>query len=306
VKRTVEYIIISILVIIHYSCQKPSPTELVSNNSMPQDNVTVSIVQNEPNTFEYSNGYDSTGIISPEPKYTSLITVSSVTTSNKSTTANSYLARAIFYDKTKPINLVSGRTIGFGTRNMGIVQFGNHFARLTPLLMKIKHAARDSVIGNYYLLYRKNNFGDPFEFDFNSKIDFRLKIMGNPAIYFQIPTPVEISGIIESSGSITQGNLKYTLKWNGINDGKIDIIIGGIMKGHNKAEVSPYLNLRTEDDGDLKLPVSLLKNFPFNQFDRIVFTFIRKKVVDKFTNSTLEDNYIAAYSIHNIQMDIPL
>jgi len=294
------------LITVLYSCQKPTPTELVSNDSGLQDKVTVSIVQKEPDSFEYTNGYDSTGIISPEPKYSSVITVSSTKTTYKNSITNSYLAQAIFYDKTKPINLGTGKTIGFRTRNLGTVQFGNHFARLTPLSIKIKNAAKDSVIGNYYLLYRKSNFGDPFEFDFNSKIDFELKVMGMPVISLQIPTPKEISGTIESTGNITKGNLQYTLKWNGNIDGKIDIIIGGIKKGINKSEVSPYLNLRASDDGKLILPAGLLKDFPFDQFERIVFTFIRKKVVDKFTDNTLEDNYIAAYSIHNIQLDIPL
>ena len=305
-KRIINYIAILILAVTFYSCQKPAPTELVTNDSESQDKVTISIVPNEPDSFEYTNGYDSTGIISPVPKYTSVVTVSSTKTTYKSNTTNAYLAQAIFYDKTKPINLRTGKLIGFRTRSLGIVQFGNHIARLAPLSIKIKNSAKDSVIGFYHLLYRKSNFGDPFEFNFNSKIDFKLKIMGIPPVNFQIPTPEEISGSIESSGSLTKGNLRYTLKWNGINDGKIDIIIGGIKRGFNKSEVSPFLNLRTADDGELILPASLLKDFPFNQFERVVFTFIRKKVVDKFTDNTLEDNFIAAYSIHNIQLGIPL
>jgi hypothetical protein len=310
-KRIIKHISILILLIVVYSCEKPAPTELVINGVELQDNVEINVIPNDPDSFDYTNGYDSTGITSPAPRYSSVVTVGSIRTSYKNFASlnnlatKSILAQAIFYDKSKPIILGTGKLVGYRTRNLGTVLFENQVARLVPLSIKIKNAVKDSVIGFYHLLYKRDNIGDPFEFNFNSKIDFKLRISGNLAVHAQIPTPNEIIATVETSEKVESKDLQFVLKWKGNDTGKVDIIIGGIKRGFNKSEITPFYNLKTEDDGKFVVPKSLLKDFPFGQFKRIVFTLIRQKVVDKLQNNTLNDNFIAAYSIHNIQLDIP-
>ena len=95
------------------------------------------------------------------------------------------------------------------------------------------------------------------------------------------------------------------MKWNRRNDGKIEIIIGGIKRTSNKQEIYPFYKLRTPDDGQLIIPSYLLKDFPYSQYGKIVFTFIRQKTYDYEPDNTLNDHSITAQSIHSILLDIP-
>lgn len=303
-KNIIKNIVLLFLISAIYSCEKPAPTELVGDEST---DLEVEVVPMEPGTYDYSNGYDSTGVTLAKQEYSSVVTVSSVKTTNNNLTTKSTLARALFFDKTLPIQTPGGKIISFKTRKMGNVYFENRLAREVDLSIKLlnRGAAKDTVIGKYHLLHKRNNLGDSFDFNFNSFIDFKLKLLGSTFTHFQIPTPQEITGVVETTDNSLDENNLIKLSWNGTGTGSIDIIIGGINKVSGASSVSPYFKLTASDDGSLSLPAYLLKNFPFNELDKIVFTFIRKKETDINQDNTLKDNFIAAYSIHNIQLDIP-
>ncbi len=303
-KNLIKYVFIIFLAAAFYSCEKPAPTELVADESA---GLEIEIVPLEPDAYDYSTGYDSTGVIGAKQKYSSVITVSSIKTSNKNLTTQSTVARAIFYDKTLPIFTSNGRMVCYRTRKLGGVYFENRLAKEVDLSIKIlnKGAAKDTVIGKYHLLHKRNNIGDPFEFNFNSFIDFKLKLMGTTLTQFQIPTPQEITGSVETSGNLQDADNLFTLRWNGNGNGNIYIIIGGIKKASGTSAVFPYFKLTATDNGSLTIPAYLLKNLPYNNLNKIVFTFIRGKKIDSNQDNTLKDNFIAAYSIHNIQLDIP-
>ncbi|MCX6150640.1 MAG: hypothetical protein NTX22_08970 [Ignavibacteriales bacterium] len=305
-KKLFIHIVVFILAFVLYSCEKPSPTELAVDENQTNENLAIEVIAKEPDNFVYSNGYDSTGITSPVPNFSSVISVSSVKTTYKTKTIKIVLAQAIFFDKNQPIKIRSGRTVGYKTRTLGMVLFDEHPARLVPFIVHRKehNAVRDSVVGSYHILYKKENIGDPFNFVHESNVDFKLRVMGNIVTHFQIPTPKEIIGSVEIKGN---NNLErnFLLSWNGSTQGKIDVVIGGIKKGVDKKEVFPFFKLRARDNGELLIPAYLWKDFPFSLYDKIVFTFIRQKVFDYEPNSTLNDHSISAQSIHSIQLDIP-
>ncbi len=303
-KNRITNIVLLILALAFFSCEKPAPTELVNIEST---DLEIEVVPMEPGTYDYSNGYDTTGVTLAKQDYSSVVTISSVKTTSNNLTAKSTLARALFFDKTLPITTPNGKTICFRTRKIGSVYFENRLAREVDLSIRLlmNGAAKDSVIGKYHLLYRRNNKGDDFDFNFNSSIDVKLKLLGSTLAHFQIPTPNEITGAVKTTDNLVDEDNLFMLSWNGTGTGTVDIIIGGIKKGQWASPVSPYYKLSVQDNGSLTIPSYLLKNFPFEELDKIVFTFIRKKEVDTNQDNTLKDNFIAAYSIHNIQLDIP-
>jgi hypothetical protein len=120
----------------------------------------------------------------------------------------------------------------------------------------------------------------------------------------EITTPKEISGEISANGSLKTRDLNFNIKWDPADQGKIGILISGFTKGNSN--VVPLLRLFAKDNGNVNIPASLLKDYPLQRFDRIVFTLTRKKVTEYQPISVLlKDNLIVAQTIHSIQLDIP-
>lgn len=300
-KNTFKYSLLLVTSLVFFRCSKPLPTELVSDE---QETIGIELISTDPNEIVYSNGYDSTGITNTVPTSSSVINLSFSKTTSRLLTYNTTIAQAYFFDKTQPVKLHSSKTIGYRTKTPGIVSFGKKKARVTECRIKFKDqgVVSDTSLGEYYLLYKRGKLGDQFNFVHNSSIEFELKT-GTDSYPLEIPTPLEINGELEVSGSRGKKNLEFILKWNKSGQDSIDIILGGIVKGTK--ETFPYYSVRILDNGKFKFPSSLLKNFPFNKFDKLVFTFIRKKIKEVESSSILGNSYIAAQSIHNIQVDIP-
>jgi hypothetical protein len=300
-KKIVKYIALIIIPVLFFSCEKPSPTELISSDIDIPDIQTIS---NDTEVYIYSNGYDTTGITSTVPQASSVISLSLSKITAGSQTSNVTLAEAYFFDKSKPVKTHSNKTVGFRTKTPGTVLFGKKKARVTDFRVKYKDQGmvKDTALGQYYLLHKRGKSGDQLNFVHGSIVNFELQTDSSP-FQTEIPTPEEISGAVEISGSRHNSNLEFNLKWNKTDQDTIEIIIGGKIKGSQA--VFPFFKLNAPDNGKLKIPAFLLKNFPFARFDKIVFTFIRKKIKVIDPNSILGDNYISARSIHSIYIDIP-
>lgn len=302
-KNKLKYFLLLVISLVFLRCSKPLPTELVSDEP---ETVGIELIATDPNNVVYSNGYDSTGITSAMPASSSVINLSFSKTTSRLLTYNTTLAEAYFFDKAQPVKIHSNRIIGYKTKTPGTVSFGKKKARVTDCRIKYKDAGvvSDTSLGDYYLLFKRGKQGDLLNFVHNSSIEFELKT-GSDSYPLEIPTPLEITGELEASGSRGKKNLQIIVKWNTSGQDSIDIILGGIVKGTK--ETFPYYTVRIPDNGagQFTFPFSYFKNFPFNKFDKLVFTFIRKKIKVVDSSSILGDSYIAAQSIHNIQVDIP-
>ena len=120
------------------------------------------------------------------------------------------------------------------------------------------------------------------------------------SVDFEIPTPPEVTGQLNTIGSVQNGNLQAEVIWNGLPSGRIEIVLGGILK--SRTDILPLYRLTTKDDGKLVIPASLLKNIPFNLFDGLVITLIRRY---RSSDNSLQDHFIVSQSVHNIRIDIP-
>ncbi len=132
------------------------------------------------------------------------------------------------------------------------------------------------------------------------RINIRLSKDNNSIFETSIEIPEEISGRIEKvlDGNILKG---LNFAWNGLGRGKIDIIIGGFIAGNS----GPYslVRIKVSDDGKFLLPKNILDQVPYQNFESVVFSFIRRIEKTESSNS-LSDNYIAAQSIHNIRINL--
>ncbi|MGE5399501.1 MAG: hypothetical protein ACM3S2_03800 [Ignavibacteriales bacterium] len=302
-KKIFIHIGLFVLLVSLAACNKPQPTELFSDDPQEQSNLEITTISPE-NEFIYSSGYDSTALSSLNSKFSSVISVSSVKTTYKARTVRISLASAVFFDKAQPVKGPGGKMFSYRTKSPGVVSFENVPARMMPFIGTFRDMGmrKDTLLGFYYLLYKYDNQGDPFIFQHDSHIDFKLKTMTRTE-HFEIPTPAEILGEVDLTGSLQKKNLEFTLRWNGIKQEKVEVIVGG-TNGSGTA-VTPFFSLHAQDNGKTRIPASLLKNLPLDQFGRIVFTLIRKKVTQYDSNSTLKDNSIVAQSVHSIQVDIP-
>ncbi len=119
-------------------------------------------------------------------------------------------------------------------------------------------------------------------------------------IEIDIPTPTEITGKINASGSLRNRDLKIELEWNVANEGNIVIVVGGINPNDNAPY--PLYKIRVRDSGKIKIPRTLMETFPFDRFKQIMFSFSRQKFVADQLESR---NIIVAQSIHNIKFNVP-
>lgn len=302
-KKLILYIASFVLMLFIAACQRPQPTELVADEDVSESNLDIKTIPLE-SEFIYTNGYDSTAVSSPVPRFSNVISVSSIKKTYRDKTYKAGLATAVFFDKAQPVRGPGGRMLGYRTRVLGLVSFENVSARMMPFVGTFREMGmpKDTVLGYYYILYKSENSGDAFVFRPDSKINFKLKAM-NRTEQIDIVTPVEVSGEVNVTGSRQNKTLSFILKWNGIKEGKIEIVAGGIK--HGSSNVKPFFSIQAPDNGKVKIPPNLIKNIPLEEFSRLVFTLVRRKVTQNESNSILKDNSIVAQSIHSIQLDVP-
>ncbi len=312
-KRIFTYLILAVIAI---ACETPGPTELSTDidNSEATDSYTVEVLSPNPSEEEYEVGYDSTGVFHPVPKATSTIYVTGIknTLQNKTT----YISRktAEFIDKTQPVHS-HGKTLGHKSLDLGEVSFDGEIAIEKPKRIKYRFHGepRDTVLGVIHELIRKGNSSSTSGHRFGRKIEFSLVERGHGSgngngqgsgrekIEFEIPVPDEITCEVSVSGTISKGNLKTKIFWNGDNKGKIDIVIGGLP--NNSRDPFPLMRFTTKNDGEFTIPQKLLRSIPFDRFGKMIVSVIRRIEFSKQINM-LRDNKIVSQSIHNVEVDV--
>ncbi|MBI1936726.1 MAG: hypothetical protein HYS25_01235 [Ignavibacteriales bacterium] len=305
--KTIKYILIASTLFMLFRCTNPSPTELIQDNTAVNENLQqIEVVSPDPDTYVYSNGYDSTGIVEPYLNKSSVISLSGIKYSNFDDGSQADYYYAVFNDKSMPILNTMGTRLGFWARMMGGVRFNNVVA--SPMQNRIRYLqngeVHDTVIGYRFVLTRKMMHShNKFEFPYNSKLNVRVDESRNSFFQIDVPTPAEISGEVNASGSPSRNNLTLNLKWNGTNQGIIEIVIGVLEDSGN--EIFPLLKLTGADNGKMKISSSILEKLPDRVYKKLVITFIRRQTKEIPENSILKDSYIVSQSIHNIKVEIP-
>jgi len=297
-RKLTNILSISVLVLLA-ACSKPNPIELEQNNSTNDDSYSLEIISTDPNQFDYQNGYDSTGIANPLPRASAEFIISLYKNSGEMHQGMGNrigIASAAFYDKSNPIYDNNNRLVGYKTEDLGQVKFNRFPAMKRPFRIRFREsgAFTDSTIGiRYHLPIRPM-------MNIENGIDITLENNNQTIFESYIQVPAEITGSLERiiDGSRLSG---LNLTWNGLNRGKIDIIVGGFVEG--SMSPLPLIRLKVADDGKFILPKNILDQVPYKNFESVVFSFIRKLEKSESSNS-LSDNYIAAQSIHNIRINL--
>ena len=298
-KNLIKYFLICLLGIIVVYCNEPAVTELVSADS---DEFDIELLSPSTQNLVFT-GYDTTGVVTPAPQFSVVISLSGIKNTYQGAEINQSLMTAAFFDKNLPVYSHNGRLIGYRTRVLGRVRFGIDSANVRELRIRFRENGfiRDTLLGFQHILYSgRNMHGQSQTFPYNSKVRFRLSPFLGNSVDFEIPTPPEVTGQLNTIGSVQNGNLQAEVIWNGLPSGRIEIVLGGILK--SRTDILPLYRLTTKDDGKLVIPASLLKNIPFNLFDGLVITLIRRY---RSSDNSLQDHFIVSQSVHNIRIDIP-
>ena len=305
--RLIEKIfLIALLAVFVYRCSNPGPTELIDNGTATNENVEIEVVSPNPDTYVYTNGYDSTGIVDPYIDKTSVISLSGIhyTNFDQGPEYSAYYY-AVFNDKSKPIVNHNGRQLGFSSRNIGMVRFNNLPAAVVPNRIQYKdmQETRDTVVGFRYILTNEMMMPhNRLEFPYDSYVNIKIETNRNSSFQVDVPTPPEVIGQVKTVGSLSQRNFALELTWNGTNEGKIEILIG--QPARTGREIFPLLKVTGPDKGRLSISHAYFDKLPADS-KQLVITFIRRLVKDVPDNEILNDSYIIAQSIHNINIDIP-
>ncbi|MCH7774768.1 MAG: hypothetical protein IH784_10245 [Bacteroidetes bacterium] len=300
-KNLLTYLFIASVGLFLFGCDKPAPTELIDDTELAE----YEILGKDINDEFYSNGFDTTGITQDLQQLPNLIAISGIkATDIHGNTDEFSFAQSIFFDRTKEIFSPGGRFLGFRSIIPGIVSFDNRIARVVPFHIRYRDGdvLRDTTLGNKYILFsgRRGDIDD-FHYRHNSLMNFRINIFGGEQVSFDIPTPIEITGNIDILGSRSHDDLRALLHWNRGNTHDITIVIGARLR--DKHIIMPLYRVKTRDDGRLLIPPRFINEIPFQHFDRIVFTFIRRFENTIDTNGG--DLRVSSQSIHSIIVNLP-
>jgi hypothetical protein len=288
-----------------FSCDKPAPTQLVDDT---QNELEVELLNNNFDSQNLISGADTSGITQDLTSITNLVSVSGIKITNKDNkTTRLSLAQAMFFNKSEPIRYADNRIIAYKTLVPGTIKFNGLDAHVVPYRIKFRDLGilKDTLLGYKYVLYNVSDYGgspDPFYYSYNASVSFEFNPFGpGNGFAFNISTPLEITGQVILSGKRAENNLEAKLKWNQENSGRISIVIGLIKP--NQINSIPVYRLKTQDDGELRIPERYFNQLPLERFEKIVFTFIRSfEVHHGFGNNDL---IASSQSIHTIVIDIP-
>jgi len=295
----ISFLLLTIFIL--YSCDKPSPTELV-DGSTQEDNIEVEVIAKDTEDEFYSNGFDTSGV--SQNQINSIISITGGKITSLGQTEKYSIAQTIIYDKSNPVYNSLGRLIGYKTITPGTIRFNNLLTRLVDFRIKYRDAGQilDTLLGKKYVLYKgRGFFQDNFEFPYNSLVSFSFNPLIGNTVNFNIPTPVEVTGTVRIEGNRVQKNLKAILEWNGANNPYFSIMIGAGKR--NSRDVFPIYRIKTTDDGRLVIPSKLLMDISRDRFDRLSFTFIRS--FDNRENLNEHIVFVSSQSIHTIYVALP-
>ena len=293
-KSLIKYFLLLFLIGSFLGCNNPQPTALIEDN----DPIEIEVLTKNP-AEPTSFGIDSTGLNDNPARFTNVITVAGIKQTIRGISFKSSFAQAAFFDKTKPVFGINGKLIGYSTLTPGNVFFSNQKAERRQF--RIRYGVnKDTSLGLRYVLHRRGILGDPFNFDFNSNINFRFVPDISSAVSFDIATPPEIFLNYRLAGSKSNKNLNLLLEWNAGNVKNFEILISIIDDPRNI--VFPLYKIKTADDGKFAMPKKLLEELAA-RFDKLEFTLTRK--FEKQQGSGIAELIVVSQSINSISVDIP-
>lgn len=296
-KKLLTYLTISASIFLLFSCDKPAPTQLIDDS---ENDYEVELLNKD-----YTSGSDTSGITQDLAGITNLISVSGIKISTDIRTSYLSMAQAMFFDKSKPIKFSNGRILAYETTTPGIIKFNGLEARLDTFKIKYRDLGipKVAILGQKYVLYNLLwGIPDPFYFSYNSSVSFEFDPSGvGQNVSFNILTPQEITGTVVLNGNRNNKDIEAVLNWNSGNTKKISIIVG--LKFPNQQSSVPIYKFRTADDGRMRIPRRLLNQIPLEEFEKIVFTFIRS--YEAYHENGNNDLLVSSQSIHSIVIDIP-
>ena len=293
-KSLIKYFLLLFLIGSFLGCNNPQPTALIEDD----DPIEIEVLTKNP-AEPTSFGIDSTGLNDNPARFTNVITVAGIKQTIRGISFKSSFAQAAFFDKTKPVFGLNGKLIGYSTLTPGNVFFSNQKAERRQF--RIRYGVnKDTSLGLRYVLHRRGILGDPFNFDFNSNINFRFVPDISSAVSFDIATPPEIFLNYRLAGSKSNKNLNLLLEWNAGNVKNFEILISIIDDPRNI--VFPLYKIKTADDGKFLMPKKLLEELAA-RFDKLEFTLTRK--FEKQQGSGIAELIVVSQSINSISVDIP-
>ena len=293
-KSLIKYFLLLFLIGSFLGCNNPQPTALIEDN----DPIEIEVLTKNP-AEPTSFGIDSTGLNDNPARFTNVITVAGIKQTIRGISFKSSFAQAAFFDKTKPVFGINGKLIVYSTLTPGNVFFSNQKAERRQF--RIRYGVnKDTSLGLRYVLHRRGILGDPFNFDFNSNINFRFVPDISSAVSFDIATPPEIFLNYRLAGSKSNKNLNLLLEWNAGNVKNFEILISIIDDPRNI--VFPLYKIKTADDGKFVMPKKLLEELAA-RFDKLEFTLTRK--FEKQQGTGIAELIVVSQSINSISVDIP-
>ncbi len=293
-KSLIKYFLLLFLIGLYLGCNNPQPTALIED----EDPIEIEVLTKNP-AEPTSFGIDSTGLNDNPAHFTNVITVAGIKQTIRGISFKSSFAQAAFFDKTKPVFGLNGKLIGYSTLTPGNVFFSNQKAERRQF--RIRYGVnKDTSLGLRYVLHRRGILGDPFNFDFNSNINFRFVPDISSAVSFDIATPPEIFLNYRLAGSKSNKNLNLLLEWNAGYVKNFEILISIIDDSRNI--VFPLYKIKTADDGKFVMPKKLLEELAA-RFDKLEFTLTRK--FEKQQGTGIVELIVVSQSINSISVDIP-
>jgi hypothetical protein len=297
---TIALLLISLLV--QTACESPAPTELI-NDSDGSEMLEYEILTNDLNE-NVTSGTDTSGIFHDLRGVRNLISLSGIKITNESHTAEFCLAQGFFFDLTQPVYYSNERLLGYRTIIPGLMKFNNTDARIVPYRVRFRDRGQmqDTLLGDKFQLYRsKSGWGDPFWFEYGNPVAFSFQPFTGDQVNFNIPTPKDITGSVQLRGSSETRNIEAILDWNKTQTGRVSIVVGLIR--HGQTASIPVYRFGVTSKDKLFIPKRFFSEIPFQNFRKLVFTFIRsyEKVESNGENSLL----ISSQNIHSILIDIP-
>jgi len=306
-KNKIRKIIISLFfALLMISCSEPNPTELVLLNTADQDDVEIQLFSENPEELVSDVNYDSTGVAIPGFKHSSSIVINAIINSHLEKNSGLYFAQAVFFDKNSKVNRNDGSLIGYKTRLVGRVYFGNEQARLNEFVVRYyeNRIPKDTSLGPSHLLkkiFPQRKFVDEFPYD--SYIKFRVEPIIGEAFEKSFLTPKIIMGKVVYRKASNENKYNYRIYWEGTDKGKIEIVIGAFKDFIRKND--PIVKMITQDDGSFFIPQSIIDRIYSVANDKIVISLIRKNTFENTSNTEINDYQIITQSTHNITIDLP-
>jgi hypothetical protein len=293
-KSLIKYLLPLFLFGAYLGCNNPQPTALVED----EDPIEIEVVTKNP-AEPTSFGVDSTGLSENPARFTNVITVAGIKQAVQGVSFKSSLGQAVFFDKSKPVYGMHGRLLGFSTLTPGNVFFNNQKAQLRQFT--VKHGVnRDTSLGLRYVLHKRGFLGDPFDFEFNSKINFRFVPDISSSVSFDIATPPEIFLSYRLAGTKANKNLSLVLEWNAGFVKNFEVLISIVDDQRNI--VFPLYKIKTVDDGNFVMPKKLLEELA-GRFDKVAFTLTRK--YEKQQGNGINELFVVSQSINSISVELP-